>query len=1440
MMADLVGHGVAARRSELSAEKRALLEKRLRGATKGAGKRTGIPRRADRTTAPLSFAQQQLWFLDQLTPNSALYNLCAAVRVRGRLERDALEQALGAVVARHESLRTRFVAVEGSPEQIIDEPKPVKLPVIDLTALPAESREGEAQRRLGEEARRPFDLARDLMLRATLLKLGSAEHILGVTVHHIAADGWSLGVFFRELAASYEGFSAGREASLPELPIQYADFAAWQRGWLRGQVYERQLEFWKQRLAGAPAILELPADHPRPAVESFCGDCETLALPGELTERLKSLARQEGVTLFMLLLAAFQVLLYRYTRQADIVVGTPVAGRNQMETEGLIGLFINTLVLRTSLSGEPVFRQLLDRVRQTALDALANQDLPFEKLVEELRLERSLGRNPLFQVMFVLQSAPAWTTGMTGLTLTPMDVNTGTAKFDLTLALEEREPGLRAALEYRTDLFERSAIRRMLGHFQTLLESIVTDPAQPISLLKLLPDPERRQLLAEWNNTRTNYPRGKTIPQLFEEQVEQRPEAAAVVFEGRQLTYRELNERANRLAHYLQRLGVGPEVLVAVCLERSLEMIVALLGILKAGGAYVSLDPTYPKERLAFMLEDTRAPVLLTQEKLRPLLPDLSSRTYQHSALNSQPSTLNLVCLEKGWEGIARESLAAPVGPGSAGAENLAYVSYTSGSTGRPKGVCVTHQGVVRLVRETNYARFGPDEVWLQLAPISFDASTLEIWGALLNGGRLIVAAPTTPSLAELGQFIQQHRITTLWLTAGLFHQMVEENLDSLRGIRQLLSGGDVLSVPHVGAALERLSGCHLINGYGPTENTTFTCCYRITHPSSDERSIPIGRPIANTQVYVLDEHLQPVPIGVPGELCIGGDGLARGYLNRPELTAQRFVPCPFTVAADGTPAATDARLYKTGDLVRWLADGELEFLGRMDLQVKIRGFRVEPGEIEAVLSRHPAVRDCVVAAHADARGDKRLVAYVVAQDSRSRLPGEVPIQESKFIPLEAGQNSNIDPRDGSGTVVAAASLPDELRRFLHEKLPDYMVPSAFAFLDALPLTANGKVDRRALPAPDQSPPGLGKNFVAPRDPVEGQLKGIWEEVLGIQPIGVEDNFFSLGGHSLLAVRLIARIEKTFGKKIPVSAIFQSPTIAQLARTLCAGERSAGGSAVVAIQPQGTRPPLWLVHGVGGGMFWGYTNLSRYLGAEQPVYALKSRGLEGGDEFDRIEDMAAAYVKELRAFQPHGPYFLGGYCFGGDVAYEMARVLEAQRQRVALLALMNCAPPNSSYARIRWTPAFMVRFLANFCSWAAVFAQWTSRQRRDFFRWKTRSLRTKMTRLLARILGRPAEVAMEELVDLSAYPPEQRRVWEIHIRALLDYHPQRYAGHVALFRSRGHPLVCSFDPQYGWGELATGGVTVKIVPGAHESILEEPHVRVVAKELQKLLWQAQI
>jgi amino acid adenylation domain-containing protein len=1439
--------------SELSEGKRVLLEKRLRSAVQGARKRANIPPRLDRSKAPLSFAQQQLWFLDQLAPGSALYNISTAVRLRGRLDRQALERALAVIVSRQEPLRTRFVAVEGSPSQVIDEPGQAKtqLPILDLSTLPAESRLAEAQRRLRQEAQRPFDLAHDLMLRTALLRLDDTDHVLSITAHHIAADGWSLGVFFRELEAAYDAFSRGHAPSLPELPVQYADFAAWQQEKMRGELHEAQLAYWTRQLSGAPALLELPADRPRPPVQSFRGACEAVTLPAGLSVRLKALARQEEATLFMLLLAAFKALLYRYTRQTDILVGTPVAGRNQVETEALIGYFINTLALRTSLDGDPEFRDLLQRVRKVTLDALAHQDVSFEQVVDELRLERSLGHNPLFQVMFVLQSAPMRPSGLAGLALEIMDVDTETAKFDLTLAIEERENGLQAALEYRTDLFERHSIQRMLGHFQTLLEGVAANPSKRISRLPILTRSEREQLLIEWNDTRTNYPREKTIPQLFEEQAGLTPEAVAVSFEGEELTYRQLNERANQLAGYLRTLGVGPNVLVAVCMERSLEMIVALLGILKAGGAYVSLDPTYPKARLAFMLEDTRARVILTQERLRRALPGFWEGASSDPKIENRKSKIEnpiLVCLDTGWEGIARESLAAPVGPGLAGAENLAYVSYTSGSTGRPKGVCVPHRGVVRLVKDTNYARFGPDEVFVQLAPISFDASTLEIWGALLNGARLEVFPPITPSLAELGEFIQKRRITTLWLTAGLFHQMVEENLDGLRNVRQLLAGGDVLSVPHVQKALERLSGCQLINGYGPTENTTFTCCHRIIEPCSDGRTIPIGRPIANTEVYVLDDLLQPVPIGVPGELCTGGDGLARGYLNRPELTAEKFVANPFQSRAGVPPAPTGERLYRTGDMARWRPDGTIEFLGRMDLQVKIRGFRVELGEIETILSRHPDVRECVVAAPAAVRGERQLAAYIVAHDYRSSRQEETQTRLTDSTPSPGGVSSLGAPASSPASAPqqphAGAHRLDtgDLRSFLQEKLPAYMVPSSFVLLKSLPLNANGKVDRRALPLPDQQAPEPGKKFLAPRDAVELQLKQVWESVLGIQPIGVEDRFFELGGHSLLAVRLVARIERVFGKKLPVAAVFQSPSIAQLATILRERGQRRPDSAVVEIQPNGARPPLFLIHGAGGGMLWGYTNLSRHLGPEQPIFAFNSRGLNGQTEFTSLQEMAAKYVADLIAFQPHGPYYLGGYCFGGDVAYEMARQLEAKGEKVALLALMNCAPPNSSFAQVRWTPLFLLKFARNLCVVAAAGFQGTAEQRRVFLRWAGENLKRTMIRLFNGRFGRgrdpDAEKLVEEVEASLDLPPNVRGLWRIHLRALIDYHPQPYAGRVTLFRSRGHPLLCSFDPQYGWGDLAAGGAVVKIVPGAHESILEEPHVRVVAEELNRSLREA--
>ena len=784
----------------------------------------------------------------------------------------------------------------------------------------------------------------------------------------------------------------------------------------------------------------------------------------------------------MTLLAAFQSLLYRYTGQDDITVGTPIAARTHIETEGLIGCFLNTLVLRTDLSRLPTCRQLFARVRQVTLEAYAHQELPFEKLVEQLQPERELNRSPLFQVMFNLEnlrhSAPKSGQGSTNssecLSINEFEFDWSAAQFDLTLEIVTKDQELSCLFVYNRDLFEGPTIKRMAGHFQTLLEGIVANPSQPISDLPILTEAERHQLLVEWNEcvasrptvrgTATDYPKELCIHQLFEAQVARTPDAIAVVFKNQPLTYRELNQRANQLAHYLIAQGVEPEVVVALCMERSIEMVVGLLGILKAGGTYLPLDPTYPKERLAFMLADSDVSVLLTQSHLQNRLPTARAATVIE--LNHDDSKAAFA---------ANPSIDVT-------AQNLAYIMWTSGSTGRPKGVQISHRSVVRLVKSTNYVSLTPDEVLLQLAPLSFDASTFEIWGAQLNGAQLVVMPPTTPSLAELAAAIKRYRVSTLWLTAGLFHLMVDEQLEALKGVPQLLAGGDVLSVPHVQKLLSDYSGT-LINGYGPTENTTFTCCYRMNKTTQLGLSVPIGRPIANTQVYILDDHHNPVPIGVPGTLYIGGDGLARGYLNQPELSEERFIQCSFPGVPN--PELTASRLYNSGDQARYLPDGNIEFLGRKDNQVKIRGFRIELGEIEVVLSRHPAVREAVVVATPsfgkEGGGHKRLVAYIVADNE-----------------LTATQ----------------------LRRFLSEKLPAYMLPATYVQLDALPLTPNGKIDRRALPAPDMSRATLEEPFVAPRTPIERQLADIWGELLQIEQVGIHDNFFSLGGHSLKEKKL--------------------------------------------------------------------------------------------------------------------------------------------------------------------------------------------------------------------------------------------------------------------------------------------------------------------------------
>ena len=1050
---------------------------------------------------PLSFAQEQVWFLQELAPGNLAYNFQALIHFKGPLKLAILNQALTEVVRRHEILRTSFNAVNGQPAQVIHPPWTVEVPVVDLSLLAEDQRESEIERLAWQAFQQPFDTTRLPLLRWTLLKLDPQYHILIQVEHHFVHDGWSFSTLLDELQTLYEAFSAERPSPLPELPVQFADFAVWQRKLVQGDILKGQLSYWKDRLVGSPPILELPTDRPRPAFKGFQGAAYRTKVSTQLYKALKALSLREGVTLFMTMLAAFKLLLWRYTGQTDLLVGSGVANRRLPESEHLLGMIVNTVVLRTDLSGNPTFQELLRRVREVTLDAYAHQDLPFERLVHALQPRRDLSRNPLFQVMFAFHDSPVPELKFSGLTGTIEYRQNDSAKFDLNVVVIPRAEqlmsrasqgeGAEVAMiwEYDTALFDASTIARMAGHYHTLLESIVANPQQPISALPILAQPEQHQLLVQWNDTRTHYPSDCCIHQLFEAQVEQTPDNIALVFQDQQLTYRDLNRRANQLAHFLQEVGVAPEVPVGICSDRSLEMVIALLAILKAGGAYVPLDPSYPPQRLAFLIQDTRLPLLLTESHLQHILPHSDAR---------------LLSLDADWAAVSQQRHDNPLTTTSP--DNLAYVMYTSGSTGQPKGVTVTHRGVVRLVKHTNYAQLTPDQVFLHFSPLSFDASTFEIWAPLLNGAQLVIFPSSKPSLHELGQVLLRDHITTLWLTAGLFHQMVDHHIDSLQSLQQLLAGGDVVSPTHVKHALQHLPRCTLINGYGPTENTTFSCCHPMSHPSQVGNSTPIGRPIANTQALILDHHLNPVPIGVTGELYVGGDGLARGYLQRPDLTAQHFVPHPFS----NTPGA---RLYRTGDLARYRPDGTIDFLGRIDNQVKIRGFRIELGEIEATLSQHPQVRKTVVLARGDLAGEKRLVAYVVTN------------------------------QDAPPTI-------SELQRFLRERMPDYMVPSAFVMLDQLPLTPIGKVDRRALPAPGRARPQLAEPPVPPRTPIEELLASIWREVLGLQQVGIHDDFFELGGHSLIATQVLSRVRSAIEVNLPLRRLFQAPTIAQLARAI--------------------------------------------------------------------------------------------------------------------------------------------------------------------------------------------------------------------------------------------------------------------------------------------------
>ncbi len=1033
---------------------------------------------------PLSFAQQRLWFLNQLEPDSPFYNIFAALSLNGVLNVAALEQSFNEIIQRHEILRTTFNVVNGEPIQIINPQQKLTIKLIDLTALPAQKRETEALQLVNKEAGQPFDLATGLLVRSTLLCLDEAEHILLFTMHHIVSDGWSTDILVREVATLYECYCNGKPSPLPELPIHYADYALWQRKSLQGEMLATQIDYWKQQLGDSLPVLELPTDRPRPHVQSYQGAVQSFQLPKDVTVALKTLSQQEGCTLFMTLLAGFKVLLYRYTGTRDIVVGSPIANRDHTELEGLIGFFVNTLVLLTNLSDNPTFRELLCRVREVTLGAYDHQDLPFDLLVEELKPQRDLSHTPLFQVMFVLQNAPMSTMELSGLTLQALQSESTTAKFDLTLLMEETDSGIRGALEYNTDLFDAATIARMAEHLQRLLAGIVANPEQQIAQLPLLTANEQHQLLA-WNHTQAEYTLNKCIYELFEEQVEKTPDAVAVVFADRQLTYQELNTKANQLTHYLQKLNVSSDTLVGICIERSLEMVVGLLGILKAGGAYVPLDPAYPAERLAFMLADADVSVLLTQKHLQDGLPQTSAQ---------------IVCLDQDWDTVAQHSNDNP--NSAVQPENLAYVIYTSGSTGQPKGVMIPHRALCNhmLWMQSEFPLTTSDRV-LQKTPFSFDASVWEFYAPLLTGGRLIVAQPGGhQDNAYLLDLIAQQQVSIVqFVPSQLRSLLTEQKIYNCHSWRRVFCGGEALAIDLQTSFFSILPNVELCNLYGPTEATIDTVYWRC-QPEDEQRVVPIGKAIANTQIYLLDSYLQPVPIGVPGEIYIGGAGLARGYLNRPDLTAEKFIANPFL---SGT------KLYKTGDLARYRPDGTIEFIDRFDGQVKLRGLRIELGEIETQLTQYLQIKQAVVLVREDIPGEKRIVAYIV------------PSQEQ------------------SPTV-------SELRSFLKNNLPDYMVPSVFITLNTLPFLPNGKLDRKALPAPDTARPDLQAVFATPRTPVEETLVQIWSEVLRLENVGINDNFFELGGDSILSLQVIAKANQA-GLQLTPKQIFEYQTIGDLA-----------------------------------------------------------------------------------------------------------------------------------------------------------------------------------------------------------------------------------------------------------------------------------------------------
>jgi len=1320
---------------------------------------------------PLSHAQQRLWFIDRLEGTSVEYNMPFALRLKGELDRTALERALNAIVERHESLRTRFAEVEGEPFQVIEPDCRIELGLEDMRGGEESAQQERVQEALRSEARMAFDLMRGPVLRVKLLRLGTEEHVLVRTMHHIVSDGWSEGVFNHELMVLYEAFGEGRENPLRPLRVQYADFALWQRRWLEGGALDRGLSYWKEQLAGIPARLELPTDRPRPALQTFGGEVCSMTLSAVQVAALKRLSQDHQSTLYMTLLAVFGMLLSRYSGQDDIVVGSPIANRQDEQVEGLIGFFVNSLVMRVRLRGEMSFGDLLSEVRQTALAAYEHQDVPFERLVEELSPERSLNTTPLFQVMFAVQNARMDKQQLKRLEVNPVRGGELRVRFDLEVHAFERGGEITVHWLYNRDLFDRWRMEQMARHYVRMLDAVVRQPGCAVGRVEMLSAMERQQLLYEWNDTGTAFPADKCVHQLFEEQVARTPDAVAVVFEGEELSYGGLNRRANQLAHYLRKMGVGTGDTVAVLLDRSIDLVVAEIAVLKCSAAYVPIDAAYSEERKAFLISDCEArAVLVCEEATLP------------GGLSAARVNIDKLILDE----EATTDLYRPLD-----GEALAYIMYTSGSTGQPKGVMVPHRGITRLIWNNNYAQFSKeDRVAFGVNP-SFDVSTLEVWAPLLNGGCIvIIRQKTLLDPAGFGRALEQQAVTILWLTVGLFNQYAHILQKQFAGLRYLMSGGDVLDPAVVARVLSNHAPRHLLNGYGPTESTTFTTTYEISAVREDGSSIPIGRPISNTQVYILDAQGEPVPVGVVGELYVGGAGVALGYLNRPELTAEKFVQDPFSGQAG-------ARMYRTGDLGRWLRDGNIEFLGRNDFQVKIRGFRIELGEIEARLAKHPVVREAVVVAREETPGDKRLVAYYTT--SRN---------------------------DGSE---ANATSAEQLRDYLSASLPEYMVPAAFMALEAWPLTSNGKLDRRALPAPEMDF-HIVHSCEPPQGDVETMLAAIWAETLRLDRVNRHDDFFRLGGHSLLTLRVVTLLQQR-GFIITVADLFANPTIESLAAKLKTRERPDSADIAIQINGGSADRPLFLTH-CGNGELLYASAVAPHIDRNIPLYGLPAMPADRVQP-ETIEEMATRMVRMIRSVQPAGPYRIAGWSGGGTIAYEIATQLIGAHEQVEFIAMFDtCCPRSSAVARRARIDFNVSAFLLGLIESAGT--------KRDGRKAALDSIRASLHTM-------DFAAVVQECDRLSLTPDTLKYLTIAQTRSKLA---RTHSLVVAAARYQPHPLHIpvhlfpaldaqdsgNSDPHRGWNDVVPSDLLrITPVPGSHHSMLRSPNVELLGRSLTQAI-----